>query len=87
MRALIDGKVPCKVAVGFGCLDVRDSANGMVLAGERGRPGQRYLLSGENITADQLVDAVAVISGVRAPRFTAWLRDPTTVSNVRSAQA
>lgn len=71
VRALIDGKVPCKVAVGFGCLDVRDFANGMVLAGERGRPGQRYLLSGENITADHLVDAVAAISGVRGPRFTA----------------
>jgi nucleoside-diphosphate-sugar epimerase len=42
-----------------------------VLAGERGRPGQRYLLSGENITADKLVDAVAAISGVRGPRFTA----------------
>jgi dihydroflavonol-4-reductase len=69
--ALIAGKMPCKVAVGFGCLDVRDFANGMVLAGERGRPGQRYLLSGENITTDKLVETVAAISGVAGPRFTA----------------
>ena len=60
-----------KLAVGFGCLDVRDFAAGMVLAGERGRPGERYLLSGENVTADQLVDTVAAISGVGGPRFTA----------------
>jgi dihydroflavonol-4-reductase len=69
--ALIAGKIPCKVAVGFGCLDVRDFANGMVLAGERGRPQQRYLLSGENITTDKLVDTIAAISGVPGPRFTA----------------
>ena len=33
------GKLPFKVKVGFGCLDVRDFADGMVLAAERGRSG------------------------------------------------
>jgi dihydroflavonol-4-reductase len=65
------GKVPAKLGVGFGCLDVRDFAQGMVLAGERGRSGERYLLSGENITTDQLVEEIAAITGVRGPRFTA----------------
>ena len=55
LQALMAGKVPVKVAVGFGCLDVRDFARGMVLAGERGQSGQRYLLSGENVTTDQLL--------------------------------
>jgi dihydroflavonol-4-reductase len=71
LQALMKGKVPAKVAVGFGCLDVRDFAQGMVLAGERGRSGQRYLLSGENVTFDQLAEQVAAITGVRGPRFTA----------------
>ena len=71
LAALMAGKVPAKLAVGFGCLDVRDFANGMVLAGERGRSGERYLLSGENITVDRLVEEVASITGVRGPRFTA----------------
>ena len=70
LQALMAGKLPVKVAVGFGCLDVRDFANGMVLAGERGQSGQRYLLSGENVTTDQLVEHVARITGVGAPRFT-----------------
>lgn len=71
LQALMNGKVPFKIKVGFGCLDVRDFASGMVLAAERGRSGQRYLLSGENVTTTQLVDQVAAISGVRGPRFTA----------------
>ena len=71
LKALMARKMPVRVAVGFGCLDVRDFAHGMVLAGERGRSGQRYLLSGENVTTDQLVEQVARITGVRPPRFTA----------------
>lgn len=71
LQALMAGKVPAKLRVGFGCLDVRDFAEGMVRAGERGRSGERYLLSGENVTTDQLVEQVAAITGVRGPRFTA----------------
>ena len=73
LQALMAGKVPAKLRVGFGCLDVRDFAEGMVRAGERGRSGERYLLSGENVTTDQLVEQVAAITGVRGPRFTAPL--------------
>ncbi len=71
LQALMARKVPARVAVGFGCLDVRDFAHGMVLAGERGRSGERYLLSGDNVTTDQLVSQVATITGVHGPRFRA----------------
>jgi dihydroflavonol-4-reductase len=71
LAKLMAGKVPAKLAVGFGCLDVRDFAAGIMLAAERGRSGERYLLSGENITTDRLVQEVASITGVRGPRFTA----------------
>jgi dihydroflavonol-4-reductase len=69
LQRLIAGKLPFTLNVGFGCLDVRDFANGMVLAAERGGSGQRYLLSGENITTSQLLEQAAAIAGVRAPRF------------------
>ena len=71
LAKLMAGKVPARLAVGFGSLDVRDFANGILLAGERGRSGERYLLSGENITTDRLVEEVAAITGVPGPRFTA----------------
>jgi dihydroflavonol-4-reductase len=41
----------------------------MLLAAERGITGQRYLLSGENVTTDQFLQQIAAIAGVKAPRF------------------
>jgi dihydroflavonol-4-reductase len=73
LQKLISGKLRVTLPIGFGALDVRDFASGMVLAAERGRSGQRYLLSGENVTVDQLLQRAASIAGVRAPRF----RPPT----------
>jgi dihydroflavonol-4-reductase len=70
LKSLINGKLRFTLPVGFGALDVRDFAKGAVLAAERGRPGQRYLLSGHNITVNQLLQEAAALAGVRAPRFT-----------------
>jgi dihydroflavonol-4-reductase len=70
VQAIISRKLRFTLPVGFGCLDVRDFASGVVLAAERGRSGQRYLLSGENVTTNQLLEQAASIAGVRAPRFT-----------------
>jgi len=70
LQALISGKLRFTLPVGFGALDVRDFAAGVLLAAERGRSGERYLLSGENITVNQLLEQAAAIAGVRAPRFT-----------------
>jgi dihydroflavonol-4-reductase len=57
------------VEIGFGCLDVRDFAAGMLLAAERGRSGQRYILSGQNVTVDDFVAEVAAITGAKPPRW------------------
>jgi dihydroflavonol-4-reductase len=75
VKRLINGKLPFSIPVGFGCLDVRDFAAGMVLAGERAASGQRYLLSGENVTASEFASRVATAAGVKPPRFQlpAWL--------------
>jgi dihydroflavonol-4-reductase len=70
VESLISGKLRFTLPVGFGCLDVRDFASGVLLVAERGQSGQRYLLNGENVTTSQLLEQVASIAGVRAPRFT-----------------
>ena len=70
LQALISKKLRFTLPVGFGALDVRDFASGVVLAAERGRSGERYLLSGDNITVNQLLEQAAAIAGVRAPHFT-----------------
>jgi len=69
VQFVISKKLPFTLRIGFGALDVRDFASGVVLAAERGRSGQRYLLSGDNITVNQLFEQVAAIAGVRAPHF------------------
>jgi dihydroflavonol-4-reductase len=48
-------------------VDVEDVAAGHVLAAERGRPGERYILGGQNLTWPQLIDRVAELSGVHFP--------------------
>jgi len=50
-------------------VDVRDVAIGHILACEKGRPGESYLLSGERITTADLMLMLEEITGVRASRF------------------
>jgi len=69
LDAVSAGKLPFSLSVGFGCLDVRDFAEGMVLAAESGHSGQRYLLSGHDVMADDLLKQIAAIAGVRPPRW------------------
>jgi dihydroflavonol-4-reductase len=44
-------------------VDVRDVAAGLVLAMERGKVGQRYILGGESIPLKKLLQCIATISG------------------------
>ena len=78
LKGIVTRKLRFTLPVGFGCLDVRDFAEGVVLAATRGRPGERYLLSGENVTATELVQRSAAIARVRASRF----RPPTALLHV-----
>jgi dihydroflavonol-4-reductase len=52
---------------GFGVVDVEDVARGAILAMEKGRPGERYILSGEELTVKQLFDLIADLTGLKAP--------------------
>ncbi len=79
-KLISQGKIKFQIPVGFGILDVRDYAAGALLAAEKGRHGQRYLLSGENVTWSQFINQVTKIAGVKAPRFliplSVWLVSP-----------
>jgi dihydroflavonol-4-reductase len=46
-------------------VDVRDAAEGLILAMERGRPGQRYVLGGESMPLRRVLEIMAEISGRR----------------------
>ena len=44
-------------------VDVRDVAQGMILAAERGRPGERYILGGDNVTLERILTMLERITG------------------------
>jgi dihydroflavonol-4-reductase len=58
---------------GFGVVDVDDVARGSILAMDKGRDGERYILSGEDVTVKQTFDMLAELSGLKAPTMRAPL--------------
>jgi dihydroflavonol-4-reductase len=64
----ISGKMPAYLDTGLNLVDVRDTAAGHLLAAERGRTGERYILGCENLTLAQIFGKLEKISGLKAPR-------------------
>jgi dihydroflavonol-4-reductase len=61
------GAMPAYLDTGLNVVDVRDVAEGHLLACERGRPGERYILGAENMTLQQILENLANITGRKAP--------------------
>lgn len=61
------GRLPAVIAAPMNFVDVKDVAAGHLLAADRGRPGERYILGGQNTTWPKLIDTVARLSGVHHP--------------------
>jgi len=61
-------KFPAYVETGLNLVDVRECARGHVAAFEKGRPGERYILGGENLTLKQILDKLGAITGLPSPR-------------------
>ena len=70
-RIILDflkGKMPAYVDTGLNVAPVEDIAAGHLLAAEKGRVGERYILGGRNMTLKQILDALSAITGRPAPR-------------------
>ena len=61
------GRLPAIVDAYTNVVDVEDVAAGHLLAAERGRAGERYILGGENLRWSEVIERVAAMSGVRHP--------------------
>ena len=61
-------RFPAYVETGLNLVDVRECAVGHVVALEKGRPGERYILGGENLTLKQILDQLGEISGLPSPK-------------------
>ena len=65
----LKGAMPAFVDTGLNLVDVEDTSEGHLLALERGRPGERYILGCENLTLEQILTRLAGISGGKAPSW------------------
>ena len=63
----LNGKFPAYVDTGLNLVDVDEIARMHLVALERGRPGERYILGGENLTLKQILDRLAAITGLKSP--------------------
>jgi dihydroflavonol-4-reductase len=61
------GGMPAFIDTGLNVVDVRDVAAGHLLACERGRAGERYILGSENLTLAEIFGKLAKITGRQAP--------------------
>ena len=61
------GRLPAVIDAPMNFVDVEDVASGHLLAADRGRPGERYILGGTNMRWPDLIDRVAELSEVHHP--------------------
>ncbi len=62
-------KFPAYVDTGLNLVDATVCGNGHIAALEKGRSGERYILGGENLTLKQILDKLAVITGLPSPKL------------------
>jgi len=63
----LNRKFPAYVDTGLNLVDVDEVARMHVVALDRGTPGERYILGGENLTLKQILDRMSAITGLPSP--------------------
>jgi dihydroflavonol-4-reductase len=63
----LNRKFPAYVDTGLNLVDVEEVARMHVVALDRGTPGERYILGGENLTLKQILDRMSAITGLPSP--------------------
>ncbi|MEJ5376974.1 MAG: hopanoid-associated sugar epimerase [bacterium] len=76
-RTIVDflnRRMPAYVDTGLNLVHVRDVVEGHLLALERGRSGQKYILGNQNLTLREIFQILAQVSGMQAPsiRLPRW---------------
>jgi dihydroflavonol-4-reductase len=64
----LNRKFPAYVDTGLNLVDVAEVARMHMVALERGTPGERYILGGENLTLKQILDRMSAITGLPSPK-------------------
>jgi dihydroflavonol-4-reductase len=65
----LNGQMFGYIHTGLNLVHVRDVARGHILAAQRGRVGEKYILGNRNLTLREIFGVLEQISGVPAPRY------------------
>lgn len=65
----LNRRMPAYVETGLNLVDARDVAEGHILAAERGRIGEKYILGNRNMTLKEILDALSRLTGLASPRL------------------
>lgn len=100
IKMVVEGKMPCYWDVNMPAVGIRDAARALLLAEERGRVGERYLITERTLTLEELYNTAAEAVGRRPIRLrmpmpimllackinekAAWLRGRETVITQKS---
>ncbi|MBI4304222.1 MAG: NAD-dependent epimerase/dehydratase family protein [Chloroflexi bacterium] len=63
----LNRRMPACVNTGLNVVDVEDVARGHILAFEKGRVGERYLLGNQNLTLREIFGILERLTGIKAP--------------------
>ena len=61
-------RMPAYIDTGINIVDVRDVVRGHVLAYEKGKVGERYILGNRNVALKELLEVMGRVTGMSAPR-------------------
>jgi dihydroflavonol-4-reductase len=70
MALFLKGGTPFFLDCTLNLVDVRDVAAGIILGGDKGRAGERYILGGENVQLRDLLELLGRVSGRKMPKRT-----------------
>ena len=65
----LNRRLPAYVDTGLNLVDVRDVAQGHLLAAEKGRIGEKYILGNRDMTLKEILETLARLTGLPAPRI------------------
>lgn len=65
----LNRRMPAYMNTGLNLIDVKDVARGHIMAAQRGRIGERYILGNENISMKGILNLLEEITGINAPRI------------------
>jgi len=66
--SFLNHRMPAYVNTGLNLVNVEDVARGHILALEKGRVGERYILGNQNLTFRAVLEMLGRLAGIRPPR-------------------